>query len=260
VEANGCKLIQSTFKEHKVSLAEFQAEGTWLASASNEGTIELWDAGTLEPPSGMSGFKTQFKPPGASRPFSLVFGPKDDEVSVVCFNEPLRIWNLKSGEVREIPHIHNDQVMRYALTENRDRAAVSYNGRVVLATTPDLAQAAQPICPQGTIAFPLFSRDGEKLLTLSGAVWNSMDSVQVWRTEAPGPLPTVDKPFVGHPAPVWLADLAEAVGAQRIVSDEELSPPLILESLDNKYSEDDVEGPYEEVWRCFFPSGKQLSR
>lgn len=125
----------------------------------------------------------------------------------------------------------------------------------------DLRQPiTEPIGFQGTAGLPVFSRDGRELLTLSGAVWLAMDTVQIWNLRFRPALEENDKfrPN-GEPAPDWFVDLARAVsGVPRSSYDPEESSPT-LESVKARARPETIRGPYATVWRHFFPDELSVS-
>jgi hypothetical protein len=98
---------------------------------------------------------------------------------------------------------------------------------------------------------PQFSPDGQRMLIVSGGIWNVFDSMRLidvtplCRTWKPVP-----KDFEPKPAPPWLADIASAVSALDTSDDGSLTT---LEAVRQKYPRSKAGNPYEAVWRRFFP-------
>ena len=84
---------------------------------------------------------------------------------------------------------------------------------------------------------------------LSGSYWTAFDTVQVWDIDLHKPMLEVGQiAFDGSLAPLWLADLAEAISGKEGVLDydDELAPRTV-EEIRKKYPADEV------IWRRFFP-------
>ena len=142
--------------------------------------------------------------------------------------------------------------------------ATALYGRVALNDVQDFdlrQPIAEPIGFRGTAGRPVFSRDGRELLTLSGAVWLAMDTIQVWDLRFKLAIEEKEKfQLNGEPAPDWFADLARAVsGVPRTSYDDEEDPSPTLESVRAQARPDTIRGPYAMIWRHFFPGAPQIS-
>jgi hypothetical protein len=93
--------------------------------------------------------------------------------------------------------------------------------------------------------------DGQRLLILSGAMFNVFDSMRLIDVNPLyRPRENAPKKFEAKPAPPWLADLASAVSASDPSQDGSL---MTLEDVRKKYPESKAGDPYELVWKRFFP-------
>jgi WD40 repeat protein len=250
--------IPNPFEAAKVAAACFSPDNKWLATVSPEGGVKLWDAATLEPATETAQVKGEFQLLTGLRPNSLAFGPGKDELLVTVFGQSAQILNMRTGELKQVrPPRGQDQIMRLVLAPEQASnrlAASAFNGRVQISQVSALDEPiTEPICFQGAIALPTFSRDGKKILILSGPYWKALDTVQVWDTELQEPLPKANKlKFDGGLAPLWLADVAEVEsGTVRWSSDDE-GAPQTLEDIRKKYPRQNVRGKYEVIWRRFF--------
>jgi hypothetical protein len=129
--------------------------------------------------------------------------------------------------------------------------ATSLYGRIHVAKGAQREKPAEPVVFRGSVGIPQFSLDGQRLLILSGAMFNVFDSVRLIDV---GPLyrPREDAPknFEAKPAPQWLADIATAVSASDPSQDNSL---MTLEDVRSKYPGSKAGDPYESVWKHFFP-------
>jgi hypothetical protein len=114
-----------------------------------------------------------------------------------------------------------------------------------------MLEPAEPVVFRGSIGTAQFSPDGQRLLILSGGIWNMFDSIRLidvsplYRTQETAP-----KNFDAKPAPPWLADIASVVSALDTSSDGSL---LTLETVRKRYPESKAGDAYEAVWKRFFP-------
>ena len=187
-------------------------------------------------------------------PNGIGFGPGNDEITLTSWNS-VRTLNLRDGKVTPIPPpTFRDQFMRLVVGPG-DYAtrlvATSLYSRVHVAKGAQREKPAEPVVFRGSIGFPQFSLDGQRLLILSGAMFNVFDSVRLIDV-SPLYRPREDAPkkFEEKPAPPWLADIASAVSASDPSQDGSL---MTLEDVRSKYPGSKAGDPYESVWKHFFP-------
>jgi hypothetical protein len=187
-------------------------------------------------------------------PNGIAFGPGNDEITLTSWNS-VRTLNLRDGKVTPIPPpTFRDQFMRLIVGPG-DYAtrlvATSLYGRVDVAKGAHREKPAEPVVFRGSLGFPQFSLDGQRLLILSGAMFNVFDSVRLvdvsplYRTQD-----DASKKLEAKAAPPWLADIASAVSASDPSQDGSL---MTLEDVRKKYPESKAGDPYELVWKRFFP-------
>jgi Novel STAND NTPase 1 len=187
-------------------------------------------------------------------PNGIAFGPGNDEITLTSWNS-VRTLNLRDGKVTPIPPpTFRDQFMRLIVGPG-DYAtrlvATSLYGRVDVAKGAHREKPAEPVVFRGSLGFPQFSLDGQRLLILSGAMFNVFDSVRLVDVS---PLyrkqDDASQKLEAKPAPPWLADIASAVSASDPGQDGSL---MTLEDVRKKYPESKAGDPYELVWKRFFP-------
>ena len=186
----------------------------------------------------------------------IAFGPGNDEITLTSWNS-VRILNIRDGKVTAPPirpPTFRDQSVRLVVGP-RDLAtrlvATSLYGRVEVAKGARMQDPAEPAVFRGSIGVAQFSSDGQRLLILSGGMWNVYDSLRLidvsplYRPQEAAP-----EKFEEKPAPPWLADIASAVSAADPSQDGSL---MTLERVRRKYPESKAGDAYESVWKRFFP-------
>jgi hypothetical protein len=188
------------------------------------------------------------------QPNGIAFGPGNDEITLTSWNS-VRILSIRDGTVTPIPPpTFRDQFMRLVIGPGdfaRRLVAKSLYGRVEVAKGARMQEPAEPVVFRGSIGTAQFSPDGQRLLILSGGIWNVFDSMRLidvsplYRTRE-----AASENFEEKPAPPWLADIASAVSALDTSGDGSL---LTLEDVRRKYPESKTGDAYESVWKRFFP-------
>jgi energy-coupling factor transporter ATP-binding protein EcfA2 len=263
--------VPRPFENSEITLAAISPTDELIATGSPKGEVQLWkwNEERFEKLGNSAIFTNSFDL--KTRPVFLAFGPGKDKLMVTIFDQSghisAKILDLHTGPPQIVePPIRKDQFMRFVLGPidgtNRLVATALYS-RVALndAKHFDLRQPiTEPIGFQGTAGLPVFSRDGRELLTLSGAVWLAMDTVQIWNLRFRPALGENDKfQSNGEPAPGWFVDLARAVsGVPRSSYDPDESSPT-LESVKAQARPETIRGPYATVWRHFFPDELSVS-
>jgi hypothetical protein len=117
---------------------------------------------------------------------------------------------------------------------------------------------AEPVVFSGSIGNAQFSLDGQRLLILSGGIWNVFDRMRlIDLSPLYRPREAAPENFDKKPAPPWLADVASAVSALDNTGDGSL---LTLETVRERYPKSKAGDAYEAVWKRFFPEEKNNGR
>jgi hypothetical protein len=201
--------------------------------------------------------------PEGFQPIAIAFGPADNELTLTSWGG-IRILNIQDGKLRVPTHprrTFRDQFMRMVIGSGdfaTRLTATSLNGRVVVAKSARMEEPAEPVVFRGSMGIPQFSPDGQRLLILSGGLWNVYDTIRLvdvspfYRHQEPAA-----ENFQPKPAPTWLAEIASAVSAFDVGGDGSL---LKLETVRNRHPESKVGNAYESVWKRFFPEEKSDGR
>jgi hypothetical protein len=191
-------------------------------------------------------------------PNGISFGPGNDQITLTSWNS-VRILNIRDGKITPIrPPTFRDQFMRLVVGPGdlaRRLVATSLYGRVEVAKSTQMQEPAEPAVFRGSIGVAQFSSDGQRMLILSGGMFNVFDSMRLidvsplYRTKEFAPEKVEEKP-----APPWLADIASAVSASDPSQDGSL---MTLEDVRKKYPGSKAGDAYESVWKRFFPDQSQ---
>jgi hypothetical protein len=187
-------------------------------------------------------------------PNGISFGPGNDQITLTSWNS-VRILNIRDGKVTPIrPPTFRDQFMRLVVGPGdfaRRLVATSLYGRVEVAKSSQMQEPAEPAVFRGSIGVAQFSSDGQRMLILSGGMFNVFDSMRLidvsplYRTKEFAPEKVEEKP-----APPWLPDIASAVSASDPSQDGSL---MTLEDVRKKYPGSKAGDAYESVWKRFLP-------
>jgi hypothetical protein len=191
------------------------------------------------------------------QPNGIAFGPGDNEITLTSWNSA-RILNLTDGKVTPIPPpTFRDQSIRIVFGPGDFATrliATSLYGRVNVAKGASRDKPAEPVVFRGSIGSAQFSLDGQRLLILSGGMWNVYDSMRLIDVSPLyPPQETPPEKVEEKPAPQWLADIASAVSASDPSNDGSL---VTLEDVRKKYPGSKAGDAYEAVWKHFFPDDR----
>jgi WD40 repeat protein len=270
IEEVTCMRIDPPFRTASVDsnpqivAVAFSPNGQSVATATVDNVVQWWDRSRENGKTKLL-LRTETPLEMNGRISTLVFGPGIDEVSVSGWNQPLKILNA-NGVLRTVETPSSkDQFMRYTFSlerEGKRLAAATLYGRICIALASqveDSRRLSEPLSVAGMVGQPRFSSDGEKLLVLSGGMWNNMDSAQVWDISrfwhsAPDGYAGNATPAVAQlPSPIWLADLAEAVsGGGRQDSDYAAKQFPTFKDYIGKAPPVKLTEPYRSVWQRFF--------
>ena len=188
------------------------------------------------------------------QPNGIASGPGDNQLALTSWSG-IRTLDLRNGNVTPVPPpTFRDQLMRIVVGLGdfaRRLVAKSLYGRMEVANGARMQEPAEPVVFRGSIGGAQFSSDGQRLLILSGGIWNVYDRMRLidvsplYRTREAAP-----ENFEEQPAPPWLAYIASAVSALDTSGDGSL---LTLETVRQKYPGSKAGDPYDAVWKRFFP-------
>lgn len=237
--------------EMKIVAIAFSPDRGRIAAVSSKREVTLI-------PADFQAIPDALKPlPEGFQPYAIVFGPGDDELTLASWGS-IRILNIGDGNPR-VPmkgqRTFRDQFMRVAVGPDESGTrlvATSLYGRVHVAKSSRIEEPAEPVPFRGSMGVPQFSPDGQRLLILSGGLWNVYDTIRLIDVSALyRPQEAAPEQFQPQPAPRWLADIAGAASALDPGGDGSL---LTLKTVRKRYPKSKAGNPYESVWKRFFPN------
>jgi WD40 repeat protein len=177
---------------YSTSGAQFSHDGHRFVTATDNGTAQIWDTTTGQPLAGPLKHR--------DRIWCAIFSPNDDVVATASLDHTACLWDSFTGRALTAPMQHNRRVNSIAFNSKGDR--------VVTATLDNMARVwdartgqplSEPLQEDAEVATAEFSLDGRWIATSSAG-----NTAHIWEV---GLFPS--------PAPLWLADLAEAVAQQK---------------------------------------------
>jgi WD40 repeat protein len=275
-DQTNCRVFRfegTKFKEQpplpNVTALDLSPNDRWLGTGAIGGKVQLWDAATLQPVPAGAELQSVLEPPQPNietRYFSLAFSDNGEELAAAAMREPARLWNVRTGEGTLIrSHSPQDRIVRVAFVPPSARGrglALSIagvgGGMVGIVNMAQLDHfRAEPICVQEPNIIPFFRSDGNQVVTLSGTVWQAMDTVRVWDLALRKPDVDISSPrFTGKSAPRWLSEVADAVaGVRPLVDDTDTAVPTLSE-LRKRYAGSEIPKEYLPVWNRFLGNAK----
>lgn len=247
---NSMKIVALGFAAYRTGIAAVSMDPAALALRK----VSFIGADDLEIMPGAMGGQDSIWLSEGFQPNGIAFGPGNDQLTLTSWSG-IRTLDLLNGNVIPVPPpTFRDQFMRIVVGPGdfaRRLVAKSLYGRVEVAKGERMQEPAEPVIFGGSIGVAQFSSDGQRLLILSGGIWNVFDRMRLidvsplYRTQRP----TTEK-FEDKPAPPWLADIASAVSALDTTGDGAL---LTLEAVRQRYPGSKAGSHYEAVWKRFFP-------
>ena len=247
---NSMKVVALAFAAYRTGIAAVHVD----TAAPALRRVSFVSADDLEIMPGAMGGQDSIRLSEGFQPNGVAFGPGNDQLTLTSWSG-IRTLNLPNGNVTPVPPpTFRDQFMRIVVGPGdfaRRLVAKSLYGRVEVAKGERLQEPAEPVVFRGSIGVAQFSSDGQRMLILSGGIWNVFDSMRLidvsplYRTQRLAP-----EKFEDKPAPQWLADIASAVSALDTTGDGSL---LTLETVRQRYPESKAGDAYQAVWKRFFP-------
>ncbi|MFQ3628355.1 MAG: caspase family protein, partial [Cyanobacteriota bacterium] len=186
--------------------ATYSPSGRWIATAGADGIARLWNAqtGTLE----MT--LTGFAPPAQRLPAlsQLQFSPDETLLAAVSPGQPVRLWDLQTGQVQQDlfiqPTKSSQPTVRAIAFSPRGTLLATVSGQTTQLWNPRTGQLVALLQnPRSLVTHLQFNPGGTHLATGDEA-----GNVYLWSAEAGGELPSIAIP---ESAVSWLAFLPDGV-------------------------------------------------
>jgi tetratricopeptide (TPR) repeat protein len=209
--------------ESIVNSAQFSPEGTCVVTASDDNTARVWDAATGKPLSEPMRHENRVN--------SAQFSSDGFRVVTASLDKTARVWDAATGKPLSEPMCHEDNVISAQFSPEGTRVVTtSWNNTARVWDAATGKPVGEPMRHEGYVNSPQFSPEGTRVVTASRD-----KTARVWEIS-----PVQDPPM-------WLADLAEALGGWQVndfgrVVPKENRDELLKEirSKLSKLSEDDA--------------------
>jgi hypothetical protein len=170
--------ISAQLTARKVVAAGASPDAGVLAIGSMDGSVALVSAENYQ----AIGKRATFQMPDGFLPIGITFGPAENELTLSSWFAT-KTLNMTSGEAKPFtPPTFRDKFIRRVVSSGiptQRLVATALYGRVKVARIAKMDAPAEPIVLRETTAVPQFSRNGTRLLTLSGGVQNALDTLRV---------------------------------------------------------------------------------
>lgn len=218
-----------------INTARFSPDGHFVVTASDDGTVRLWEVNTQTE---LTGHTNVIQSIGFSADGKLLLTASTDNTA--------RVWNVETGKVLSELRGHTAAVVRAAFSPDGQKVTtVSDDGTAQLWETALGQSLATFKADRGAITGAVFSPDGKWALTTDEAI------VKVWDVETGKPLRAIN-PGDYYPAAEFSPDgklIITSAGAQRIW--DAASGEFIARFLsDYNYASYSPDGHYIFTWGC----------
>ena len=178
--------------DEQVESAIFSPDGRLIATASQDGTARMWD---------VESGKQLGEPLRHEKGVAAVnFSPDGRRIITASYDNTARVWEVQSGQPVSEPLRHDGAVVAACFSPDGRRVVTASRDKIVRSWDVESGKpVSEPFLHKKEIESARFSADGRWLLTKSAGDWRIWDIA----IDLDGPLP------------LWVPDLAEAVGAKQ---------------------------------------------
>lgn len=165
LDGSGLQKLSELPKSIRLSLPTFNADGTRVAIARDDASLEVRDVAGVEPPRALAGHG--FEPGWVQLITGFEFFPDGRRMVSAGVDKTARIWDLKTGQELAVLRGHSDVVQGLAVSEDNRWVATSSRDRTVRIWDAATGAPAGTLRSRDSVPIGLiFTRDGSSLVSI----------------------------------------------------------------------------------------------
>ncbi|HEY3320208.1 MAG TPA: WD40 repeat domain-containing protein [Planctomycetota bacterium] len=236
------KLGEPLVSPKHIRAATLSSDGRLILTASEKGSISLWDVDNLRELWTLDGCEKDI--------VSVSFSHDGQRILFSSYDRTARVWEARSGRELLVLRGHQSWVWRAVFSPDDQRiATASYDGsaRVWDAQSGRLVAT---YAKHGKCAFHIvFSPDG-RYVASAGHAWPRLAK---WETETGRELAAIDEDRHG------IVSIAFSPDGRRIVTTHDVNTAHVWDSETGKETAElTIRGMQSYVWGAFLPNGKRI--
>jgi WD40 repeat protein len=160
--------INLSWHVDQVTSAAFSPNGTQIVTASEDGTVRIWDAATAKVIATLRGHTARVE--------SAAFSPDGKCIVTASMDKTARVWDVATAKQIAILEGHEDTVFSAAFSPDGTQIATASEDESMRIWNAATGQAIAILHQPGAVVSAAFSPDGTRILTAAddtAYVWNA---------------------------------------------------------------------------------------